>query len=253
MKESSGPGNAAPARPSAVRFGALLLACLGLPLLLVSLGQPAPAVNLLWDWSNALGYFAVALTLLLFVYAGRPRAFPPFSGRFFANIHRDLGYIVLLLVVAHIAIMLYAEPLLLEHLKPTAPVHMLAGLASAVLMLLLVLTSVTAFRRRLWSDYQRFRAFHAWLSIAALLLLLLHVVESGYYLNSVWKILLCLSIAALVLGLYLDKRFVHLRHNRSIQRLRGTSHYSHWISYSSVCIAMAVSLALVLWSARALE
>lgn len=253
MNGSTGLRNPSRARGSAIRFVCLLVLCLGLPLLLVSLGPRAPAVNLLWDWSNALGYVALSLGMLLFVYAGRPRSFPPFSGRFFANIHRDFGYIALALVVFHIALMLYDQPLLLEHMKPTAPVHMLAGLVSAVLMLLLVMTSITPLRRRLWSDYQRFRVFHAWLSIAALLLLLVHVVGSGYYLNSVWKMALCLLIAAVVLGQYLDTRFVHLRHDRSVKRLRDTSHYSHLVSYGSVVLVMTASLVLVWWSLRGAE
>lgn len=255
MKGQSRAGDQSTARAGALRFFCLLACCLALPLLLICLGQRAPVVNLLWDWANALGYLAVTLGLLLFVYAGRPRAFPPFSGRFFANIHRDFGYIALLLVVLHIGLLLYAEPLLLEHLKPTAPVHMLAGLVSAILMLLLVLSSITALRRRLWPDYHRFRVVHAWLSVGVLILLLIHIVGSAYYLNSVWKIALCLALAAGVLAQYLDGRFVHLRHDRSVERLRNTSHYSHWLSYGPVVLvsALALALALVQWTVSTLE
>ena len=240
-------------RALGLRFSLLLLACIAAPLVLVSLGVRAPAVSILWDWSNAMGYLALALGLMLFIYAGRPRAFPPFSGRFFANLHRDFGYIALVLVAAHIGILIYAEPLLLEHLKPTAPLYMLAGLGSALLMVVVVLTSVTALRRRLWQDYQRYRAFHAWLSIAALVLLLVHVVLSGYYLNSGWKLALCLAVAIAVLGLYLDKRYVHLRHDRTIQRLRNTSHYSHVLSCGPVLVVLVLSLALVVWSQQVVE
>ena len=235
------------------RFALLLLACIGAPLVLVSLGLRAPAVSILWDWSNAMGYMALALGLMLFIYAGRPRAFPPFSGRFFANLHRDFGYIALALVVGHVGLLLYVEPLLLEHLKPTAPMYMLAGLGSALLMVVLVLTSVTFLRRRLWRDYQGFRTIHAWLSIAALVLLLVHVVLSGYYLNSLWKLAICLAVAIAVLGLYLDRRYVHLRHDRTVKRLRNTSHYSHALSYGSVVVVLALSLTLVVWSLQVAE
>lgn len=234
-------------RRRALRFSGLVLLCLGSPLLVLGLWWPAPAVNLLWDWSNALGYFALVLAVLLFIYAGRPRANPPFSGRFFANIHRDFGYIALLLVLLHIGLMLYAEPLLLEHMKPTAPLHMLAGLVSAVLMLLLVVTSITPLRRRVWRNYQGFRVFHAWLSISAVLLLLVHIVGSAYYLNSLWKTLFLLGVVAVVLGLYLDQRFVHLRHDRSTQRLRNTSHYALYITVGSILVALLLSFAAVLW------
>jgi hypothetical protein len=232
-------------RPGAVRFFILLLVCLASPLLLVSLGQRAPAVNLLWDWANAMGYCALAVALMLFVYTGRPRAFPAFSGRFFANLHRDFGYITLALVVGHIGILLYDQPLLLEHLKITAPVHMLAGLASAVALLVLVVSSITSLRRYLWRDHQRFRGFHAWLSIAVVLLLLVHVVGSAYYLNSVWKMAICLTAGAIVLGLYLDKRYVHLKHDRTVTRHRNTAHYAPFLTYGSVALVLLISLGLV--------
>jgi predicted ferric reductase len=253
MKEQSPGVDRSTARTGALRFFFLLASCLAVPLVLVSLGQRAPVVNLLWDWANALGYLALALGLLLFVYAGRPRAFPPFSGRFFANIHRDFGYIALLLVLLHISLLLYAEPLLVEHLKLTAPVHMLAGLISAVLMLLLVLGSITALRRRLWPDYHRFRVVHAWLSVGVLLLLLIHIVGSAYYLNSVWKVTVCLALAGGVVGQYLDGRLMHLRHDRSVQRLRDTSHYSHWLSYGTVALVSVIALALVWWTVSTIE
>lgn len=245
MKGADGVSARQHRRGSAFRFGAILVLCLCAPLLLVSLGPRAPAVSLLWDWANALGYIALALTVLLFIYAGRPRAFPPFSGRFFANIHRDFGYIAFALVVSHIAIMLSAEPLLLEHLKLTAPLHMLAGLASAVVMLLLVVTSTTSLRRKLWSGYQRFRSLHAWLAISALLLVLFHVVGSGYYLNSLWKIAVCFLTVTLVLGLYLDNRCVHRRHHRTVTRLRDTSHYAHWMSMGALLIVATVAWQLL--------
>jgi hypothetical protein len=38
-----------------------------------------------------------------------------------------------------VVILLVREPLLLEHLKPTAPLHMLAGLLALILLMLLAL------------------------------------------------------------------------------------------------------------------
>ena len=98
----------------ALRFFVGLCACLSLPLLLWAQWPAAPAAGLAWDLGNALGYLALAVCLLLFVYRGRPRRFPPFGGRFFAAMHRHLGYIALLLTSCHVGLLLWAEPLLLE-------------------------------------------------------------------------------------------------------------------------------------------
>lgn len=150
--------------------------------------------------------------------AGRPRAFPPFSGRFFANLHRDFGYAALALLAAHIGLMLYAEPLLVEHLKPSAPQHMLAGLLASLFMLLLVLCV----------------GFLMW-----------HVVDSGYYLNTSWKLGVMLSAVALVLGWYGYARYRHLAVTQ-VDRVRNSSRFSHWLSYGSVSVITLLTLGLLL-------
>ena len=96
----------------AIKFSAVLLLCLLTPLLLVSLAPTPQPIYTLWDLANVMGYMVLALALLLFVYRGRAHSFPAFSGRFFANLHRDLGYIAMLLLTGHVVLLLWAEPLL---------------------------------------------------------------------------------------------------------------------------------------------
>ncbi len=231
---------------AALRFCLLLVACLGAPFALIGLWSAPPAVNLIWDAANAMGYLALVLIFLLFIYTGRPRAFPPFSGRFFANFHRDIGYLILALTVAHCLLLLIWQPLLLEHLKPTAPVYMLTGLGSALLLVVLVLSSAGWLRRRLWSSHHSFRSLHAWLSISTTGLLLVHVLGSGFYLNTLGKAVVCVVVAVVVLISYLDKRFWHLHHDRGVTRLRDTARYSVLISYGSVVLVLVVSVAMIL-------
>jgi len=244
-------------RPRAGRFGlrflAGLCACLALPLVLVAQFPLAPATDPLWDIANALGYLALAVYLVLFVYVGRPREFPPFNGRFFANLHRDLGYISLLLVAGHIGLLLYDQPLLLEHLKISAPLYMLAGLLGAVLLLLLVLSSVTAVRRRIWRDYHRFRALHGWLALACVLLTLWHLAGSQYYLNTPLKLTLAGLCCIGVPGIYLRERLLahpH-RHRRRQSRLRDTGVYAHRISVAALAVLLVALVALL--SLRSVE
>lgn len=177
--------------------------------------------------------------------AGRPRAFPPFSGRFFANLHRDFGYAALALLAAHIGLMLYAEPLLVEHLKPSAPQHMLAGLLASLFMLLLVLCSITRIRKLLWQDYHLFRRVHAVLAVLCVGFLMWHVVDSGYYLNTSWKLGVMLSAVALVLGWYGYARYRHLAVTQ-VDRVRNSSRFSHWLSYGSVSVITLLTLGLLL-------
>ena len=216
------------------------------PIAVASLWPVPPGINLIWDWANAMGYMALAICLFLFVYKGRARSFPAYSGRFFANLHRDLGYIAMLLLAGHVGILLAAEPLLLEHLKPTAPLHMLAGLLALILMLLLVGSSIPALRRRLWPDYHLFRHFHAVAAVAIVVLTFFHVLHSGFYLNSPWKIGLALALVLGVLGYY------SLWQYRSIapttNRVRSSGRQSHIISYGCALVALLICLVLALAS-----
>lgn len=222
----------------------MLVVCMLLPVMLASLWPPAPGIHTLWDWANGMGYLALALCLFLFAYKGRPRRYPAYSGRFFANLHRDLGYIALALLAGHVGILLAAEPLLLEHFKPTAPLHMLSGLLALLLMALLVLFSVPTLRRRLWPDYHLFRHVHAVLAVAVIALTLYHVVVSAFYLNAVWKqSVLLLSAAAIVISYgALRQREPRMPATRS----RNSARYSHAISGVATVSALLACLLFAL-------
>jgi hypothetical protein len=225
----------------AIKFSVLLLLCLLTPLLLVWLIPTPQPIYTLWDWANVMGYMVLTLALLLFVYRGRARSFPAFSGRFFANLHRDLGYIAMLLLTGHVGLLLWAEPLLLEHLKPSAPLHMLAGLFALLFMIVLVISSVPFLRRRLWPNYHRFRHIHALFAAAILGLVNYHVVMSGFYLNSEWK----LAVLAVV-GSYVATSAIRRERTvllSGIIRIRNSASYSHMITY---CVTLLVLLASLL-------
>ena len=205
----------------------------------------APAVALVWDWANALGFLGLATCLLLFVYAGRPRSSPPFSGRFFANLHRDLGYLALALVTGHVGLLLLSEPLLLEPLKSSAPLYMLAGLGAAVLLLVLVFSSITGLRKRIWQDYHRFKWLHAVLAIACVALIGWHVAGSRFYLNTSPKLAAGGLAVIGLMGYYLRRRLGRRPDIRRASRMRDTAGYSHALSYGAVLLLSVIALAVV--------
>lgn len=242
-KVPDSPGKTARGR-WALRFFVGLCACLALPVLLVMQMPVAPAVGIAWDLANLLGYLAMACCLLLFIYAGRPRPVPPFSGRFFANLHRDLGYITLILVATHIAILLVSEPLLLEHLKPTAPYYMLAGLLASLILLTLVISSIPRWRRRVWPDYRRFKLLHAWLAIACVALSCWHVLGSHFYVNTAVKLVLGSLAATGVFAAYAWGRYRRPVQAQGVDRIRDTAVYSHRIAYGSLLLMLIVAIVI---------
>jgi len=229
--------------PPATKFSALIAACLLTPVVWLMLLPPPPAINFFWDWANSLGYLALAACLVLFLHRGRPQAFPPYSGRFFANLHRHLGYVALIFLLGHVGVLLVIEPLLLEHLKPTAPLHMLSGLAALILMLLLVVSSIPLLRRRLWRDYHRFRHVHALLAVAVLGLAFYHVTVSGFYLNRPWKLALLAAVCLGILAYYATGKYSTV--NSSSLRRRNSAGYARAISYGCM-ILVAISCAALI-------
>lgn len=175
----------------------LALGCLLPVVILLGLGA-MPGLGYAWDFANAAGLLGACLLGLLFVIAGRPQPRPLYEGKFFLRLHRDLGFATVALLLVHIGVLLVDEPLLIEDLLPSAPGYMLAGLASAILMLVLAISSLSRVRPRWSNGAASFRRWHYGGSLLALLLMAVHVLGAGYYSGGVWKGVLLVALMLVV-------------------------------------------------------
>lgn len=177
----------------------LALGCLLPVAILLGLGA-MPGLGYAWDFANAAGLLGACLLGLLFVIAGRPQPRPLYEGKFFLRLHRDLGFAAVALLLVHIGVLLVDEPLLIEDLLPSAPGYMLAGLTSAILMLVLAISSLNRVRPRWSRSAASFRRWHYGGSLLALLLMAVHVLGAGYYSGGIWKgaLLVVLMLAAAI-------------------------------------------------------
>lgn len=175
----------------------LALGCLLPVAILLGLGA-MPGLGYAWDFANAAGLLGACLLGLLFVIAGRPQPRPLYEGKFFLRLHRDLGFAAVALLLVHIGVLLVDEPLLIEDLLPSAPGYMLAGLASAILMLVLAISSLNRVRPRWSNGAASFRRWHYGGSLLALLLMAVHVLGAGYYSGGVWKGVLLVALMLVV-------------------------------------------------------
>lgn len=175
----------------------LALGCLLPVAVLLGLGA-MPGLGYAWDFANAAGLLGACLLGLLFVIGGRPQPRPFYEGKFFLRLHRDLGFAVIALLLVHIVVLLVDEPLLIEDLLPSAPGYMLAGLASAILMLVLAVSSLNRMRPRWSSSAASFRHWHYGGSLFALVLMAVHVLGAGYYSGGVWKGALLVALLLVV-------------------------------------------------------
>lgn len=179
--------------------------CLLLPFAAIFLLGAMPGVNLAWDFSNTSGFIAGVLFLLLFAYTGQPLKQPRHDGKFFMVLHRDLGFVALIMLLVHVIVMLIDEPLVIDQLLPGAPWPMVAGNVATLSLLLMLPMSLTAVRRRVWKTHQRFKRWHYGLSAGIVVLTAVHMIGIGYYSGSSTKVVFWIVLTAIALALPLFK------------------------------------------------
>lgn len=166
-----------------LRIGLFLLAVL-LPLFTLLLPPTQPGITFWWDFAIALGFCAAVLIGLMFLLTARLRYLSrPFGIDLIYYFHRQLALIILLLIIAHPAILLVTEPLLLEYLKPSAPWAMNAGVLALLVFVALVLGALL----HKYLRYEYWRWSHALLAVVGMLLMVQHMIGVGYYVAPGWK------------------------------------------------------------------
>lgn len=179
---STAPNNDADRESSArVLWIALYVVLLLAPLALMFAAGDVFRRSWIVDFSVALGFIGLVMLALQAVMPSRARAFTaPFGIDVLLGLHRQLGFVALVLVIAHVALLLINDPSLLYLLDPTqAPWRARFGALAVLAFVALAGTSVWRSRARL--SYEGWRGLHVLLAIAVLAFSLLHIVGVGHY------------------------------------------------------------------------
>jgi predicted ferric reductase len=162
----------------------LVLALAPLALALIQLD---PGRGFWVNFSVALGFVGLALLGLQFALAARSsRATTPFGIDVVLQFHREIGYVALAFVLAHPLILFVWDSRFLNLLNVvSAPMRAKFAVASVVLLIVLIVSSV--WRRRLRLGYVTWQMLHAVLGIAVVVFGLLHVLLIGYYVDQPWE------------------------------------------------------------------
>ena len=171
---------------------------IAVPFFVLLFTNAKPGIGLAWDFANISGLFSAVFMLILFIYSGRPLAKPYYDGKFFMNLHRDLGYAATALAVIHIGILLIKEPLTIEYLLPSASWTMLSGLWAMILLMFALPISLPSVRKKIWGTQKSFKRWHYGLSVAIMFLILLHIVGVGFYIKEIWKVTFLSALAVLI-------------------------------------------------------
>jgi hypothetical protein len=152
--------------------------------LLAVLAPPLVTYELAWEIASALGYVAAAAAVLCVLV--RPAPGTPQRAYRFA-LHRAAGDALVLLALLHAAVMVAADPFMLDYLGWMMPPHVMLGVVATVLLALVAVGREPVFGRR--PSWLAGAAFHAWVGIVASLLVALHVLWSSTRLTADWRAL----------------------------------------------------------------
>jgi len=192
----SGPGRVTSTADLPLRFVVIFLGCVTLILALLFVAPAAPQNGLLWDALMAVGMLAAGLLVAIpFIsprlwlrYSGNPRAL-----RTLLSLHADISYAAIGLTLIHTIGLVVAEPTLIEYLKLSAPWSMLAALVSLLVLVLLVVTSW--YRIAMKIRYRNWRLWHVAMSLVAIGLMAFHVVDAGFFVNTIEKKIVFVTLA----------------------------------------------------------
>jgi predicted ferric reductase len=172
----------------AVRAVFWVIAYLGVvvaPLVFAAIGGSDPDHDFWTNFSVALGFVGVAMMGLEFALVARFEAVAaPFGQDALLQFHRQIGYVGLAFVLVHVAISARWEALTFSK-AISAPALVWFGMAAALALLALVVTSVWRLRLRL--SYEWWHVAHTALAVVAVVGALGHVYFVDEYVNTVWK------------------------------------------------------------------
>jgi predicted ferric reductase len=157
------------------------------PMALALIGPNPEARSLLVEMGVGLGLVGTAVLALQFATSGRFRSVAPkFGPDVVLHFHRSTGSVAFGLILAHVLVLVIANPDYLAFFDPR--VNVLRALALiAVLPALAVLVGTSLWRQRVGLVYEWWRASHGALSVLVLLVGLVHGLQVGHYINGFWR------------------------------------------------------------------
>jgi DMSO/TMAO reductase YedYZ heme-binding membrane subunit len=158
-----------------------------------------------WEISEILGFAAALACLALCGCPVRPReSVPPVL--LSLSRHELLGWIAVGAAALHVLVAVVTDHTVIEYLKPSTPLYQWAGIAALLVMLVLTLSSLASFRRRLWRSHRNFQATHIVLGCLALVLLAAHVITTDRYTRGYGRRMLFLAVAIGGIAMLLRRR-----------------------------------------------
>ena len=212
-------------------------------LVLVALPAFAGFIGLGWELSEIAGLAGALGCILLAGSPLRPRDSEP-PTLLTLKRHTLIGWLALTAVALHVSGAVLADRIVIEYLKPTAPLYQLAGIAAGLVLLVLISSSVGGARRRLWKSHRSFQATHVILGCVLMALIAAHVIVTARYLGGGARRALFVAAAiGAMLMLLRARRPGKSAHAASLsRRLVFGRHSALIVAVVSICAAAIAAL-----------
>ena len=195
------------ARAAAAWLG-LVLALATVPLAIAMI-PPLPAKRAFAvEFGVTLGFAGMGLLSVQFLFSGR---FAAIAGRFGTDnvlqLHRQLGLVGFLLVLAHPLVLVLADPDFLVYFDPRVNVLRAVALAY-VTTAVTALVVTTLWRERFRLSYEWWRLVHGLLALSIVFTGVVHGIQVGHYLAPLHKQVLWAGFVAAAMYLVVHSRLV---------------------------------------------
>lgn len=164
----------------------MLLATLTATFLPTFLAAPTMGAGWFWDFGNGIGFAAFAGLVYLMMTSARPVKL---------RAHRIFGYGAWLVAIGHAGWFMLGDGAVVEFMKPGAPAYMWLGVASLLLLGMLVTVAVLPDRWRVHGSHAAFRYWHRLLAIATIATASYHIIVSNFYLHTWYQATLFVMLA----------------------------------------------------------
>lgn len=198
-----------------VFWGGLYLMVVLVPVFLM-LVPPVPSGRTFWlELSIALGFVALTQIAVQFVLIARFKSVTaPYGIDVILQYHRQIAMVAVGAVMAHPLIIVLDNPSRLKLFNPLGGNWASrCAWVSVISLLAIVVTSVA--RKRLKLNYEWWRLLHLVLGVLAIVFAQLHASLAGLYKNTIWKQVVWVAMASVMVGLVLYLRVVRPRWQRN--------------------------------------
>lgn len=151
-----------------------------------------------WFWETGNGFGLAALVTLLYLCLDTRR-----GGK--VRAHQVLGYLAVVLLIAHVLWFLIGDPTVLQYALPGAPWAMWSAWLSLLLLCLLVISSLPQLRPANYDGHSAFKRWHRWLTVLLFVAIGHHLIDSAFYLASLWHWLALAALASAAIWLPLQR------------------------------------------------